>query len=226
MTRDFGVVEGVVTVPPTVVIALMALTLLGSGVVIAGALGVLYLRGPIPTPRIEAVGLLWVFGLGLRTVLKNVLELPRPSVAPPLLAGDPGRIATLVVDAHGFAFPSGHAANATIAFLGLAWASGHRRAYPVAAVGAVAVAMTRVGLGVHYTGDIVGGILLGVGVLGGGLWLFTRYRASFVPVVLAGIVVLGFLSVFLTPDSLRAFAYAGVAGLLWVTWRRRNRGPI
>lgn len=223
MVRDFGIVDGVVGLSPTAVVALMAITILGSGVVIASGLGVLYLRGPLPRARVEAVGLLWLLGWGLRTILKHGFQLPRPSVEPAPLAGDVGLLPTLIVDAHGFAFPSGHATNATIVFLGLAWASGRRRAYPVAAVAAGAVALSRVGLGVHYTGDVLGGIGLGLFVVAAGVWLYNRFDRLFLPLALVGIVLLAFLGVFLTNLAPRSLAYTAVALAAWLGWRRSDR---
>ena len=223
MRRDFGIVDGVVGLPPIAVGVLIAITVLGSGAVVAGLLLVLYRRGPLPTARVEAVGLLWLLGWGLRTLLKHLLELQRPAVEPAPLAGDVGLLPALLVDGHGFGFPSGHAANATIVYLGLAWASGRRRAYPVAAVVALAVAVSRVGLGVHYTGDVLGGVALGVFVLVGGLWLYTNLERLFVPIVLVGILSFAFLSVFLTNLAPRPLAYTGVALVAWLGWRRSDR---
>jgi membrane-associated phospholipid phosphatase len=59
-------------------------------------------------------------------------------------------------------FPSGHAASATAGALTLA------RAFPPAAapltVLAGLIVLSRVGLGVHYVGDVLGGVLLGLAV--------------------------------------------------------------
>lgn len=59
-------------------------------------------------------------------------------------------------------FPSGHAASAAAGSLSLA------RAFPPAAVPLTALAalivLSRVGLGMHYVGDVLGGVLLGLAV--------------------------------------------------------------
>jgi membrane-associated phospholipid phosphatase len=89
--------------------------------------------------------------------LKAWLAIPRPPAS-----------AMLVAEA-GYGFPSGHAAAATVVYGGLALEYGWRDGPRLAAVGVLvgAVSLTRVVLGVHYLGDVVAGVALGLAVLGG-----------------------------------------------------------
>lgn len=72
-----------------------------------------------------------------------------------------------IVAAQSYAFPSGHAANATMVFLTLALllprtARGRRLAVGAAAVIALAVGISRPMLGVHWPSDVVAGWAFGL----------------------------------------------------------------
>jgi membrane-associated phospholipid phosphatase len=103
-----------------------------------------------------------------QNILSNGLKLlftrPRPPVVSPPAT-------TALVEAPGFAFPSGHAAAAAATFAAVALLLGRGRSWPVrvalaaAAAGmAAAVSASRVMLGVHWVTDVLGGAALG------GLW--------------------------------------------------------
>ncbi len=83
--------------------------------------------------------------------LKDLLAMPRPPVD------------VRKVDAGGFGFPSGHAQQTTATWLVAAirlqgiW-------IPLAALAIPLVALSRVYLGVHYVGDVLGGIAIGLAV--------------------------------------------------------------
>ncbi|HSK27350.1 MAG TPA: phosphatase PAP2 family protein [Jiangellales bacterium] len=88
--------------------------------------------------------------------LKLLVSRARPTLDDPLL------------DETGYAWPSGHAlAGALVAALlvTLAPPRVRRCLLPVAVVGAVAVGLSRVVLGVHWASDVVSGWLLGVAVV-------------------------------------------------------------
>ena len=120
-------------------------------------------------------------GYAAVAVGKAVSAVPRPPEAtgpvdvpawlPELLAG--WYEAQLV--SGGFGFPSGHATGAAVAYGALAavftdaWT--RRKRYAAAAGVAVAVAASRVVIGVHYLVDVVAGLALGGVVLAVGLWL-------------------------------------------------------
>ncbi|EAQ00797.1 Conserved hypothetical, predicted membrane protein (TMS6) [Janibacter sp. HTCC2649] len=110
---------------------------------------------------------LWAFvtmmvGWNLALDLKYLVQRARPIVSDP------------VSHAPGYSFPSGHAANATIAattVVLLLWPSLHRGAVRVAAVAVATVVvlltcLDRVFLGVHFPSDVTAGVLLGVGLVG------------------------------------------------------------
>jgi membrane-associated phospholipid phosphatase len=86
----------------------------------------------------------------------------------------------LLVEVQSYAFPSGHTADATMVWLGLALllASG-RRARPIAiaaaALLAVAIGLSRNMLGVHWPSDVVAGWAFGL------FWILLLARLSRVP---------------------------------------------
>jgi membrane-associated phospholipid phosphatase len=105
-----------------------------------------------------------VVGLFLRFEISRLVARPRPA---PVLR---------LVSAHGFAFPSGHTATATIGcgfMAALLWQVVARRwrvpLVTVSVVAAAAVGLSRSYLGVHWPTDVLGGWAYGIawGSLGG-----------------------------------------------------------
>ena len=93
----------------------------------------------------------------LAALLKLLVERDRPSFLDP------------VARAAGYSFPSGHAANAALTcavFLLVLIPLGRRRSmlWTAAIVITVVTGVARIGLGVHYTSDVVAGWLLGAAV--------------------------------------------------------------
>ena len=135
----------------------MAHTPRGIAVIVAGAVALLLaLR--------DRAGALWLVlafysGAAFNHALKHLLQRPRP-----------GQAEFAVTD---FAFPSGHAAQATLlygALLVLLWRHTPSRAWRAAAASVavllvVAVCASRLVLQAHWFSDVVGGVLVG------GLWL-------------------------------------------------------
>ena len=80
---------------------------------------------------------------------KHVLDRPRPAWADP------------VVELSSMSYPSGHATAAATTAVAVVLVVRHRAATCAALVLAVAVAASRVFLGVHYLSDVVAGLLLG-----------------------------------------------------------------
>jgi len=126
--------------------------------------------------RIAALGLvIWLFRRHARRVawwviatmttggvvaalLKLLIERDRPSLLDP------------VARATGYSFPSGHAANAALTCaVFLLVLLPFRRARPALWAGAVLVTLitglARIGLGVHWTSDVIAGWLLGIAVV-------------------------------------------------------------
>ncbi len=86
----------------------------------------------------------------------------------------------LLVEVQSYAFPSGHTANATVVWLGLALLLVRgARARPVAiaaaALLAVAIGLSRNMLGVHWPSDVVGGWTFGL------FWILALARLTRVP---------------------------------------------
>jgi membrane-associated phospholipid phosphatase len=101
-------------------------------------------------------------GGGLDTPVKELVARARPVFADP------------VATAPGYSFPSGHALNTMLIGAGavaLGWRAtrGHPRRRAALLAGAAALVLVtgfdRVGLGVHYVSDVVGGWLIGLAVV-------------------------------------------------------------
>lgn len=128
----------------------------------AGSPATMFVVGAIATLRLwrraRLEALTWlgvVFGGGvLDQVLKFSVHRSRPV----------GSLRYLHIDS--FSFPSGHAMLATLGFSMLAFAARRRFgrwavAGYAAALGVIAVAASRLYLGVHYPTDVVGGVIAG-----------------------------------------------------------------
>jgi membrane-associated phospholipid phosphatase len=105
-------------------------------------------------------------GAALYSIDKALVARPRPLFDP-------------LVHATNYAFPSGHATQATAVYAALAYLASRRRstgplAWPAAGFVVAIVAVSRVYLGVHWTSDVIAGAVLG------GAWVtseVTTYRA-------------------------------------------------
>ncbi len=79
---------------------------------------------------------------------------------------------------HSLAFPSGHSANSMTAFLAtalIACPPAYRRPAATAAIGiSLVVGITRIGLGVHWPSDVLGGWAFGLLSVGGALLIGER----------------------------------------------------
>jgi membrane-associated phospholipid phosphatase len=109
----------------------------------------------------------------LDTVVKIVVDRPRPFLEDP------------VAHARGKSFPSGHAMSATVVYgslllVFLPAVARRWRGLLVAATGVLvlAIAFTRLALGVHYLSDVVGGIVLGLAWLAVSTATFSIWRVE------------------------------------------------
>lgn len=146
---------------PTLTKVLTGISMLGAPTlfwVLIGAVSIhLWLRH-----RRRLVAFLLTSTLGgsiVNTAVKIIINRPRPTYLDP----------SAITHQDGRSFPSGHTMSATIAYgaLLLIFLPLMRRRYRRWAVGGVLVlvtliAMSRVGLGVHYISDVVGGFILGL----------------------------------------------------------------
>jgi membrane-associated phospholipid phosphatase len=152
-------------------------THLGDTVVVAGlVVGFYWLGSADDWRRRGLVVAVAVAALTLNAGLKGVLDVQRPLYAA-RAAGDPLTFAPESYD--GFSTPSGHAMGTAAVYGGLAALADigtRRRRSLVAGVVIVAVAFSRVVIGVHYVGDVVLGVALGLGLVWLGRRLLTRGR--------------------------------------------------
>lgn len=157
--RGVGLTEWLVDlVPESLVPLLLVLTHLGDPAVLVGLAAVVYWLGPRygVIARANGARLLAVTlgSLALVVLLKHGFALPRPPTA------------TRFYPQSSFGFPSGHATGSAAVYGALAalahWRTRATR-YVLAAGLILGVALTRLLLGVHYLGDVVAG--MGVGLL-------------------------------------------------------------
>jgi membrane-associated phospholipid phosphatase len=100
------------------------------------------------TELFARIGLALLFSTLLNVTLKDLFQVPRPAVPH-------------LVEASGWAFPSGHAQIAATIWLLLGLELARRRLWPVMIFLIAGVAASRVYLGVHYPGDVAAGIVVG-----------------------------------------------------------------
>lgn len=179
---EFGAVEAL---PELVVVVAAAVTQLADTWFVFALLAAVYWflpRSLAPAPRRTGAVLiaLATTTLALVTLIKVGVGVPRPpgaahpAVVPGWLPGALGGWFESTTSADGFGFPSGHAAGATVTYVGLALlSSGWTRRRRLALGGAVAAAvgLSRIALEVHYLVDFLAGVALALVVLYAGLRL-------------------------------------------------------
>ncbi|WP_368680556.1 phosphatase PAP2 family protein (plasmid) [Rhodococcus opacus] len=164
-TADDAVVDSLnslVSAVPWLPAVLQRVTYLGGSGVAWILLSVAFVWLAIRRERVLAIYVV-VTGLGaavLTTGIKALVERARPTVDSPVIATS------------GLSFPSGHSLGSTVTygvlllvFLPTVRSRFHKPVVIAFAGMVVAIGVTRVGLGVHYPSDVLGGWLLGV------LWL-------------------------------------------------------
>ena len=175
-------VETLIEVTPTwVTIALLFLGYLGSVYFVAPAVATAYVRGTSwNTATWPGIVL---GGYGLFVTLKSGLYVERPALGPPFPAETLPFVLRpvyhLAVQFETGAFPSGHAVIVTVLWglfvvdleVRTVW---ERLAVALGVV--VLVGYSRIVLGLHYVGDVVGGVALGLLLLA--VMLVVRRRAA------------------------------------------------
>lgn len=186
--RAWGVTAAAVElVPESLVPVLLAVTATGDPMHLAvlstaGGVGA-WLRGWASPATVRRFLVAVALALSASVLLKHGLALPRPPATMQLVPAD------------GYGFPSGHAiatAGVGTALYGVV----RRRWVGVAAAAWIlAIGATRVLLGVHYLGDVLVGIAVGVVVAGVGLALDRRRPRIALPVtaVIVGLALLVWL---------------------------------
>ena len=142
-------------VPETLVPVFRWLTHLGDGALLAAIAVLFYWWDRDEKQRGAAVLGVGLGGLALSVGLKGLFARPRPE-----------GIAT--ISEVGYSFPSAHALGATVTWGALAVAlnAGSRRTrYALAGVVITSVSFSRVLLGVHYPGDVLAGVAIGLAYL-------------------------------------------------------------
>jgi membrane-associated phospholipid phosphatase len=144
-------------VPPALVDAFGFVTVLGGGPFLVVVLALAYWNFERRDDALALISVAFV-GLAVTVALKGGFDLPRPPVEVRRHPVEPGSTG----------FPSGHAISATVVYGGAVVAFDrvrHRPSLLVAAGLVVAISLSRVVVGVHYLGDVVAGVAVGLFVV-------------------------------------------------------------
>ena len=115
-----------------------------------------------------------VVAYGVRVVLKMLIARPRPSVD----------LVQVIEPTDGYSFPSGHVMYYVV-FLGtltfillteMESGLGRRIALGALVLALASIGLSRIYLGVHWLGDVVGGYVFGAVVTAGAIWIWRRWR--------------------------------------------------
>lgn len=154
--REWGIAVALESLPEWAHLLLAALTILGDPLVVLGVATLVYWFDPFPGEKSRPAGarlaVATLVGLAAIPMAKATIALPRPAVELHAIAAD------------GYGFPSGHATGATtlaVAAVLLTPRDRSRMQWGLAGGYVAVIAMTRVGLGVHYVGDVLAGVGLG-----------------------------------------------------------------
>jgi len=165
--------------PELVVDVLAVVTRLGDGAVLVALAVLFYWFGAeVDWRKRGMIMAIAVATLSLNAGLKGVLGIPRPFVA------DPTLLEEFAVEYPGLSTPSAHAMGAAAVYGGLATVmeTGKRwQRYTVAGVLIVAIAYSRIVIGVHYLGDVILGVALGLALVAGALYAVDETTESVLP---------------------------------------------
>jgi len=145
--------------------------LLAAGAVVIHSAAITHFDRHVVVAAVAVALLVWTRRLPVRAFIVAVLawagETGGVQIGKHVLARERPPEAIRLVHAHGWSFPSGHAAAACLAFTVLAWClaalGGHRAVriagWLVAGLAIAATAFSRVELGVHWTTDVIASIV-------------------------------------------------------------------
>jgi membrane-associated phospholipid phosphatase len=194
-------------VPPALVDAFALVTLLGGGPFLVVVLALAYWNLERREDALALISVAFV-GLAVTVALKGGFDLPRPPLEMRRHPVEPGSTG----------FPSGHAISATVVYGGALVAFDRVRHRPslLVAVGlVVAISVSRVVIGVHYLGDVIAGVAVGLVVLLA--WVVVERNA----VVTFGLAaVLSILAMLVVPGDIDAAIGLGgsLGGLAATRW--------
>lgn len=177
MSRGIGEFEAIQSAIPEWLAVIIALfTQLGDVWFLAIALVVLYWTSPNRHREIATVVALLLIGIAVVEASKTILALPRPAeplLDPALLPWGIRSLYEVTAYSGGYGFPSGHAVNATIVYLGLAAIRQQSTYRHLTGAGLLIalIALSRVILGVHYAVDVIVGMAIGMCILGVAMWV-------------------------------------------------------
>lgn len=227
MTRGLGEHELIGQVLPDWLAVVFGLvTQLGDTWFLATLLVGLFLFAGSSRRGIAFVGGAWLAGIALYRALKVTLAWPRPASPPLSPTGlSPGveTIYELTAFASSYGFPSGHAVNSTVVYVGLATVLGvstARKRYAGAGVAVAAVCLARIVLGLHYLVDVVAGAALALALLVGLRALSSRVAPDPPPVAFGTAIPLGVAYLVVSGAEPKAVVLLAVAIAGLVAWRR------
>lgn len=225
MSRGIGEIETIYhLIPDWLAVVAGLITQLGDVWFLGLVLGILYWSKPKWQDDLAAAWGVYLIGLGTYSGLKEFFALPRPMV--PLRELDlPSFVQSLydaTATATGYGFPSGHATNATVVYLGLALLLpiGTRRQRLLGAVSlALLVGFSRVVLGLHYLVDILGGFVTGGLVLLVGLRLLARVPIDRETAIVGLAVVMSSINVVMSDVSVDSRLLLGATLGAFAGWQ-------
>lgn len=142
---------------------------------------------------------LFLFSMGLNGILKNFFMIPRP-------IGQPGIRSLYISSAGGYSFPSGHSQGAAT-FYPYLWQLRPKLKWKICGIFLIlAIGFSRLYLGVHWPGDVLGGFLLGWVIVSAFHFIDKRiFRLPFsfpLKLSLAIVIPLLFLPIYHTKEGL------------------------
>jgi membrane-associated phospholipid phosphatase len=223
MGHGLGVVDALVGLPDVVVVFFVLVTLVGGVGGYLFVLTVAYALGPVfpgvgnalTRDRVAFVVAVALGAVAITAGLKHAFAHPRPpgAATAPELAWLPAALAPLwdrAATADGFSLPSGHATGSAAVYGAAALVIDHgrrRTRYAVACFCVLAIAASRLVIGVHYLGDVLVGLVAGGGYLAV-VWLATSGKRVKRAFSLAVIVALAGAAVTFSVETLAALGGA------------------
>lgn len=193
--RDWGVAAALADLPAWVHTLLAGVTMLGDPLTLLSVATLVYWLNPrqleIRQPAAAQLAVVTLVGLALIPAAKATLAEPRP----------PMTLWATTTD--GYGLPSGHATGTATFSVGAALLSDRGESvqrWGFAAGFIALIAFSRVGLGVHYLGDVILGVILGT-VCAVGIVETTRRRVPPGLFIAVGVASLGALVTGLEPTN-------------------------